>query len=99
TRWPRDWSSDVCSSDLEGPLSEQNGVLRIEISEGDDLLGLADLLDRIDAGPDDQLVEELKGRDSRRCVVERIRSLKDGHQQGSRSEEHTSELQSRGHLV
>src|SRR5438445_3588551 len=35
----------------EGPLSEQNGVLRIEISEGDDLLGLADLLDRIDAGP------------------------------------------------
>src|SRR5215208_6351548 len=23
TRWPRDWSSDVCSSDLEGPAPSQ----------------------------------------------------------------------------
>src|SRR5207253_7600028 len=28
TRWPRDWSSDVCSSDLEGELV--NGALEEE---------------------------------------------------------------------
>src|SRR5439155_2024228 len=27
TRWPRDWSSDVCSSDLtEGPAEGPNGI-------------------------------------------------------------------------
>src|SRR5207253_545253 len=24
TRWPRDWSSDVCSSDLDGPVTERS---------------------------------------------------------------------------
>src|SRR5690625_7856320 len=28
TRWPRDWSSDVCSSDLAQPLVEQ-GLIQI----------------------------------------------------------------------
>src|SRR5207253_7458466 len=27
TRWPRDWSSDVCSSDLGGPMTDKIVVL------------------------------------------------------------------------
>src|SRR5207253_6577049 len=28
TRWPRDWSSDVCSSDLRAPTSRHRGARR-----------------------------------------------------------------------
>src|SRR5437660_9208165 len=55
TRWPRDWSSDVCSSDL------------------------------IDSRP-------TRG-------APRWPTSSEGARSFSRSEEHTSELQSRGHLV
>src|SRR5207253_8691820 len=35
TRWPRDWSSDVCSSDLNGierldPVRDERDVLRVD---------------------------------------------------------------------
>src|SRR5437870_13576698 len=38
TRWPRDWSSDVCSSDLHfepsDPLAITGGVYRLKMSNG-----------------------------------------------------------------
>src|SRR5690625_6846845 len=70
TRWPRDWSSDVCSSDLADDPDRHRAH------------GCAAPL---------RLLRDPAGRD---------------HQDGRlrldlplRSEEHTSELQSRGHLV
>src|SRR5437870_11557194 len=56
TRWPRDWSSDVCSSDLNRQKSAK------------------------------MLIQGGK-------ILRRLRTRR------QRSEEHTSELQSRGHLV
>src|SRR5690625_5512600 len=69
TRWPRDWSSDVCSSDLS-----QRTLLEWAL---DALRPM-----NTDAGPID--------RDA--VWAEKKSALE-------RSEEHTSELQSRGHLV
>src|SRR6266508_2157384 len=40
TRWPRDWSSDVCSSDLQfGPGSEESpaAIARVLADEGAEL--------------------------------------------------------------
>src|SRR5207253_5857526 len=46
TRWPRDWSSDVCSSDLEKGIEHCNS-LRIIISGAEALT--AEMLDRFHA--------------------------------------------------
>src|SRR5690625_6688615 len=74
TRWPRDWSSDVCSSDLESDPAYPSRIERSVTTYRFLYLSWSD-----------------------RC-------WKDGDGQSSgrvsfRSEEHTSELQSRGHLV
>src|SRR5439155_6870314 len=45
TRWPRDWSSDVCSSDLRQPLAQQRDVLATRPETQHLELGLL-LLDR-----------------------------------------------------
>src|SRR5207253_3816071 len=34
TRWPRDWSSDVCSSDLSHLLTEAGGCTSAVLNEG-----------------------------------------------------------------
>src|SRR6266508_5902525 len=41
TRWPRDWSSDVCSSDLE-PGEAMLGQLRHAVPRAEALLGAAE---------------------------------------------------------
>src|SRR5207253_6541651 len=41
-RWPRDWSSDVCSSDL---LLAQEGVAAVAGAVGPDLAGLGEVDD------------------------------------------------------
>src|SRR5690625_6832292 len=45
TRWPRDWSSDVCSSDLDGSIQ---GLLKIANLPfiGPDVLGSAICMDK-----------------------------------------------------
>src|SRR5437870_11365082 len=73
TRWPRDWSSDVCSSDLP------------EFGRGDGVDGLIELKGLLGRQVPEQLL--LVAEHERDAPLER------------RSEEHTSELQSRGHLV
>src|SRR5207253_8350072 len=75
TRWPRDWSSDVCSSDLRDREAGKHDVRELARRRGD---------------PAQHPIE-------RPCAV---RGEADGAgERLARSEEHTSELQSRGHLV
>src|SRR5690625_7043292 len=89
TRWPRDWSSDVCSSDLahmglglgDGGVRREAVVERHPCPVGDHVAG--------DAARDGDGVEAL-------AVLEPVDH---GTAGPVRSEEHTSELQSRGHLV
>src|SRR5690625_5479331 len=70
TRWPRDWSSDVCSSDLEPRVELARFETRME--------------------RDQHLLAQAYPDEARWLTTP----------QGElRSEEHTSELQSRGHLV
>src|SRR5207253_6936426 len=96
TRWPRDWSSDVCSSDLP--------VLILTARDR-----WSDKVQGFDAGADDYVAKPFHLEE----ILARIRALlrrTAGHAQVEltcgpvvlntrRSEEHTSELQSRGHLV
>src|SRR5690625_6753699 len=95
TRWPRDWSSDVCSSDLLWfEYDEQGRPLRPESYRSlcmasvntHDLPPTAGYL----AGDHVTLRHQLG-------LLER--PLAEEHEADARSEEHTSELQSRGHLV
>src|SRR2546429_1675616 len=82
TRCSRDWSSDVCSSDLA-----DDPARRIVIAGGGNIgLRLATTLE-----PHNQV--KIIERDARRA--RRIAELLEN----TRSEEHTSELQSRLHLV
>src|SRR5690625_5899588 len=76
TRWPRNWSSDVCSSDLQVRVA-------VEPQLGAPLRsrGMAASLDQ-------------RGADTPARMCPSHRELVQ-----IRSEEHTSELQSRGHLV
>src|SRR5437870_10075718 len=78
TRWPRDWSSDVCSSDLR----------KIRMA----------LLHRLVVRLDAELVEEALPRQRAGSLRVGL-SVGEGEASSERSEEHTSELQSRGHLV
>src|SRR5690625_5714682 len=77
TRWPRDWSSDVCSSDLglAVVLVLVGRGIGSFISEG------RGVVVALDSGPG------------------RVGARGRGVDLAERSEEHTSELQSRGHLV
>src|SRR5690625_6687284 len=82
TSWPRDWSSDVCSSDLKrvGHSIFLYKILFVElIQQGNDRRAV----------PDAFQVE----------VFALAGGARPGKGDKGRSEEHTSELQSRGHLV
>src|SRR5439155_1841416 len=96
TRWPRDWSSDVCSSDLMETGFCANHFEQFMLG---DEMGGPHVFGRQTEGTSqteivlapswDVAVEELSKRGaSPRARMDAIRS-----------EEHTSELQSRGHLV
>src|SRR5207253_4850867 len=122
TRWPRDWSSDVCSSDLEQVLHPVGGRTRqgelpapaaaLEV----DPARLLELVRERDAPVRTARVREREER----LVLGRDRPVCRRRTHGAagyaavaalppmtpyekaalvRSEEHTSELQSRGHLV
>src|SRR5690625_6392185 len=83
TRWPRDWSSDVCSSDLVGGNTASNYQFMLSDTTKHFLRGAL----YFDVTPN---------VDSIRPV---LNYLKEDMEILIRSEEHTSELQSRGHLV
>src|SRR5690625_5957793 len=88
TRWPRDWSSDVCSSDLIDSRARCSPSA-------------------LNAGAESWYLPEVSARpigsaSSVSEIISRPRCQGVGSDHAShrpRSEEHTSELQSRGHLV
>src|SRR5207253_8432254 len=89
TRWPRDWSSDVCSSDLAHGHIVGNAapwIRRLTCSRQE----------QSPASPPWRIDWTLRGapRHGSRRTGDHPDDLR-----VQRSEEHTSELQSRGHLV
>src|SRR5437660_5002374 len=90
TSWPRDWSSDVCSSDLGLCLRARLLHQRFELVLGGHDLHAATAAARCRL--DEHGIADL-GRERLGLLDIRDRAV------GTRSEEHTSELQSRGHLV
>src|SRR5207253_5951774 len=82
TRWPRDWSSDVCSSDLGWRGASP---VRSERSNGPQPSSRRAISRRAPT------CRPPRTTSSRRSPTRSTR--------WRRSEEHTSELQSRGHLV
>src|SRR5439155_3507415 len=95
TRWPRDWSSDVCSSDLAagpGPEERLDGGKRTRRVAG--LVGAVQREKHLVVGAAEALELQHLAADGDRPRPH-TEVVADAH----RSEEHTSELQSRGHLV
>src|SRR5690625_7051184 len=86
TRWPRDWSSDVCSSDLEPLYGKKD--LEDDRRFG---FGIVTSSDVFRQGVD-EIIAKLRDRVGKRALYISVDI-------DVRSEEHTSELQSRGHLV
>src|SRR3546814_5934350 len=91
-----DWSSDVCSSDLDGAeLAQQAGV------EGDLVHPIEDLTRRLRRAPaedridlhDDDVVRLRRIEEGKESGVTHVAAVPVGHAV-DRSEEHTSELQS-----
>src|SRR5690625_6424766 len=94
TRWPRDWSSDVCSSDLTPrttPAARRAPDMCGRFAFFQEIQPLLDDLDAVDL-TDGRLRSRwnIPPTTPIHVVTESI---------DQRSEEHTSELQSRGHLV
>src|SRR5439155_2800291 len=97
TRWPRDWSSDVCSSDLGH--DHQEGA---EMLEGRVTVSTAGTLStRARGGRPVSFNFVTIDPAAVQVTFFRWDSAKQRFQPSdtARSEEHTSELQSRGHLV
>src|SRR5207253_5631121 len=97
TRWPRDWSSDVCSSDL---FQNRFGTLRAYTKYTFDMTNVTEF-DNVVNGFERTV---LNGRlPSVTFIDPAFGDLPPGNDDAPpadlRSEEHTSELQSRGHLV
>src|SRR5256884_6719841 len=84
TRCSRDWSSDVCSSDLVGPAR-----LEVHQEKVGDGIGGVDPVTHARVRPDEKLILH-RLRMTLHCLFLQF---------AKRSEEHTSELQSRLHLV
>src|SRR5206468_4746482 len=92
TRSDRDWSSDVCSSDLGVPVT----TVQLNVDQRTPLMPHT---------LDQSIVEQyrkLRTKIQQQHATQPIRSLliaSPGAGEGKRSEEHTSELQSRSDLV
>src|SRR5207247_7471352 len=97
TRSTRDWSSDVCSSDLDKAITERLlTVLRPYASNWSGTLSRGDLV--IPQAEVPRLIREIAGAVQE--IVERHGEAADLDVfQALRSEEHTSELQSRVDIV
>src|SRR5690606_40508644 len=99
TRFSRDWSSDVCSSDLPYKIKKETPVLIIR----PDCTNLNDAVipDRQNPGVGSERfkLDNINRNDYNRLFDLFYMPLKDGTLKKVRSEEHTSELQSRENLV
>src|SRR5690625_6207897 len=94
TRWPRDWSSDVCSSDLHlmaYAVKELFPEAQVTIGPVIDNGFYYDFAYERPFTPEDLEAIEKKMAEIARRDEKVEREV--------RSEEHTSELQSRGHIV
>src|SRR5688572_31144262 len=83
TRFDCDWSSDVCSSDLDHPAGDEQGQREAD--------------HRRDHRPRRAHADELRAQPDLRHAHRDQRPVERLHQ--PRSEEHTSELQSQSNLV
>src|SRR5690625_5849523 len=103
--WPRDWSSDVCSSDLAARWDaarpstwDSRGRKSDTPFRVNTLLTTHECQEYVDS-----MLAERRSRSSEEpelaCEREGKRMTQDDRKLDERSEEHTSELQSRGHLV
>src|SRR5207253_3963541 len=96
TRWPRDWSSDVCSSDLiaggANPFTASSAATTARLNALSALAGLPPL-PVAQSGPG--VPQTLIGTYGQSI----FNAFGFNYPTANRSEEHTSELQSRGHLV
>src|SRR5690606_40026361 len=96
TRFSRDWSSDVCSSDLE-PTDEEVAIeLEMPVNKVAHLKSVSVRPTSLDApvGEDDSTeFGDLVGDENAVNPLDHLKS------KSLRSEEHTSELQSRENLV
>src|SRR5207253_8693531 len=86
TRWPRDWSSDVCSSDLGVPREQDHASAAKQRNQEGAAAVRSYRTMRYGVATDFLTSSSVHRNLS--CAREPFRS-----------EEHTSELQSRGHLV
>src|SRR5437870_12338151 len=68
TRWPRDWSSDVCSSDLAG-LSDNSLSMGCELSDKPAARKSANICSRASFTSSESVVSNTSWRD-RKSVVE-----------------------------
>src|SRR5207253_5622410 len=98
TRWPRDWSSDVCSSDLMG-IIERSRQINADLKD----ISPIDLTGGINAANDGGQALAVNVLFGDPAIIARLSGAvhleKMRVPERQRSEEHTSELQSRGHLV
>src|SRR5207253_8626241 len=98
-RWPRDWSSDVCSSDLNFVMEK---FLKAEVDKVSVLF--THFINTINQRPVVETLLPISAFDLPKGEVEEGSDPLLGYtfepkpEEVLRSEEHTSELQSRGHL-
>src|SRR3712207_8280827 len=90
TRYWRDWSSDVCSSDL-------NALLKMLEEPPEHVVFVLATTEKHKVLP--TIISRCQGFDFRRPGVEILRRKLAEIAEAERSEEHTSELQSRQYLV
>src|SRR5207253_6681119 len=98
TRWPRDWSSDVWSSDLPGNDASIGEILGAALAQDEIIDAVEKVVARylvVRESTEERFIETV-----RRVGLDPFKQAVYGERAAAgRSEEHTSELQSRGHLV
>src|SRR5690625_6559322 len=103
TRWPRDWSSDVCSSDLKVFINENQSNQQQWQDFGHEMYHYCHdyvVYDRLHETYAEYGESKADYFAYHFCVPTfMLMDLKEVNIYVIRSEEHTSELQSRGHLV
>src|SRR5690625_7531302 len=97
TRWPRDWSSDVCSSDLKSDATDEEIWAALRIAQADEFVkekkgGLDSLISQggTNLSGGQRRSEERRVGKERRAGKrgEPVKTRKDGYETGRRKVEH-----------